>query len=62
MPAPSGDRALPKLSDFWFGIHATHFCIVTVVLAPSGDRAVPASQYYACFAMTDIGLPVSIYL
>ena len=23
MLAPSGDRAVPALSDFWFGIHET---------------------------------------
>ena len=97
MLAPSGDRAVPALSEFWFGIHETvifvlsqwyllqveagrcphHWivffcvgrtlpvtillpqcllqmetgrcphclicCIVTMMLAPRGDRAVPAS-------------------
>ena len=43
MLAPSGDREVSALSDFSFGIHETQFCIVIVVLAQSGDRAVPAS-------------------
>ena len=75
MLAPSGDRAVPTLSDFSFGIQETvilschsgacskwrqggvritglyDFCvdrtlpvtiIVTTMLAPNGDRAVPA--------------------
>ena len=47
------------LSAFWFpNTRHCHFSIVTVVLAPSGDRTMPASLY--CLIRVQVKLMVMV--
>ena len=48
MLAPSGDRAVPALSDFWFGMKLS-FVYCHSGACSNNDRAVPTALYCLIF-------------